>query len=653
MFGLYAYAMRNREAMRNALCGFTLDSIGMADIAGEKETFDFLHNPYVHPSWAHGLAYRMIAAAAERLKVGHAYLIGSPSNDDIIQDPLFGPAWCLLYGTIMVKSGVYHSNADTVGNLSAERMKELAALAGAFAASAADAGEDQAMTLARMASAYALTRAADRCRDAVAALPDSREALRERGLKLAAYRDMAVPAGVAAIQSAADLLPAPRRESFLSEVAPLAAAFRASAEGMVKAALGHLAALAGAPAARFVKVHPDRLEREAANAVVTRNVAGALGLGTLPPAARQEAARFAGYYSEEYWSFGGLRYFWFDGRRTVREAALAAWASSRSPHTETPGARNKALRDFVDLTAFLERHGCVRAERRPLAAPVTKDDIAAGLRRLGVESGDVVMVHSSLSQFGEVVGGPDAVIGALMDVITPRGVLAMPTFTNTAVGEADPPFDPATSVVYTGAVPEAFRSRPGVLRHGHPTHSIAAWGERAAEFLRCHDPYDTFDRRGPWGRLYDWDGKILCFGETMGANTYIHALEAWLLNYLDVAYARVLEGGVERQVRITNYPDGCRGGWYGKRRESEFFKRLNPQGVYRETRIGEAAALVARVRDFTGAMHRLFQEDPAILLHKTGCLPCAERRARLFGWAVPATTARAPRDERDQRSGIC
>jgi hypothetical protein len=59
------------------------------------------------------------------------------------------------------------------------------------------------------------------------------------------------------------------------------------------------------------------------------------------------------------------------------------------------------------------------------------------------------------------------------------------------------------------------------------------------------------------------------------------------------------------------------------------------------------------VRDFTGAMHRLFQEDPAILLHKTGCLPCAERRARLFGWAVPATTARAPRDERDQRSGIC
>jgi len=44
---------------------------------------------------------------------------------------------------------------------------------------------------------------------------------------------------------------------------------------------------------------------------------------------------------------------------------------------------------------------------------VSKEDIKAGLRKLGLKKGDIVGVHSSLSSFGYVEGGADAVIDSL------------------------------------------------------------------------------------------------------------------------------------------------------------------------------------------------------------------------------------------------
>ncbi|NCQ27312.1 MAG: aminoglycoside N(3)-acetyltransferase, partial [Armatimonadetes bacterium] len=46
-------------------------------------------------------------------------------------------------------------------------------------------------------------------------------------------------------------------------------------------------------------------------------------------------------------------------------------------------------------------------------ASVTTAEIVEGLRRLGVERGMKLMVHSSLRSFGHVDGGAEAVIAAL------------------------------------------------------------------------------------------------------------------------------------------------------------------------------------------------------------------------------------------------
>ncbi len=50
--------------------------------------------------------------------------------------------------------------------------------------------------------------------------------------------------------------------------------------------------------------------------------------------------------------------------------------------------------------------------------PRTRLSLAADLRRLGLQSGAVVIVHSSLSSLGWVCGGQVAVVQALIDSVT-------------------------------------------------------------------------------------------------------------------------------------------------------------------------------------------------------------------------------------------
>ena len=85
--------------------------------------------------------------------------------------------------------------------------------------------------------------------------------------------------------------------------------------------------------------------------------------------------------------------------------------------------------------------------REPL---VTGDDIVRGVRQLGVKDGDLLQVHSSLSSFGYVEGGADAVVGALLEAVGSGGTVMVPTFNH---GGADI-YDPATTPSHNGAITE-------------------------------------------------------------------------------------------------------------------------------------------------------------------------------------------------------
>ena len=85
---------------------------------------------------------------------------------------------------------------------------------------------------------------------------------------------------------------------------------------------------------------------------------------------------------------------------------------------------------------------------------VTKDQIARDLRALGLENGDVVLMHSALSALGEVEGGADTVIDALLAVIGKEGTLAMPTMSSGVFRRESTPSN-------VGRITEVFRQRPG------------------------------------------------------------------------------------------------------------------------------------------------------------------------------------------------
>ena len=159
---------------------------------------------------------------------------------------------------------------------------------------------------------------------------------------------------------------------------------------------------------------------------------------------------------------------------------------------------------------------------------VTRGDIAAGLRELGLAAGDGVMVHSSLNCFGRVAGGAEAVIDALRDVLTESGVILMPSFNHGRIYKIDDPpgiFDPTTSYTVNGRIPKTFWRQQGVLRSWQPTHAFAAWGRRAREYTQYHHRALTCGPGSPLGMLYRDGGYGLLLGVRWNVNTFHHVVE--------------------------------------------------------------------------------------------------------------------------------
>ncbi|WP_439025633.1 aminoglycoside N(3)-acetyltransferase [Haloarchaeobius sp. DT45] len=176
--------------------------------------------------------------------------------------------------------------------------------------------------------------------------------------------------------------------------------------------------------------------------------------------------------------------------------------------------------------------------------PITVDRIATDLRDLGLAAGDTVIVHSSLSALGWVCGGPVAVVDAIQRVLTSDGTLVMPTHTGDysdpgswqhppvpdeweqEIRDTMPAYRPeVTPCRRLGAVPDTFRSYPGVVRSRHPIVSFAAWGAEAEAITADHSYDDPLGEQSPLARLYERDASVLMLGTDHGTNTSLHLAE--------------------------------------------------------------------------------------------------------------------------------
>jgi len=176
--------------------------------------------------------------------------------------------------------------------------------------------------------------------------------------------------------------------------------------------------------------------------------------------------------------------------------------------------------------------------------PVTIDSMVTDLDALGIETGQTLLVHGSLSSLGWVCGGASAVIDALQRVVGEDGTIVMPTHSPGNMDPSDmgnpsvpdswyatireqmPPYRPeVTPTQGMGAIAECFRSCPNVHRSDHPQVSFAAWGADTQFVTENHSFGYSLGEESPLARIYDLGGDVLLLGTSHATSTSLHLAE--------------------------------------------------------------------------------------------------------------------------------
>jgi aminoglycoside 3-N-acetyltransferase len=251
-------------------------------------------------------------------------------------------------------------------------------------------------------------------------------------------------------------------------------------------------------------------------------------------------------------------------------------------------------------------------------------DLANAFRAAGLTPERPVIVHTSLSSFGdEIRGGPETVIGALLSAS--GGVMA-PTFTYKAMltPETGPENNAVTYGVdkdrnrmaefftpemradsLMGILPEVLRNRPEAVRSSHPLLSFCGIGlDAALSQQTLSSPF------APLHVLAEQDGLVLLLGVDQRVNTSIHAAEALAGRRQFVRWALTPSGVSE----CPGFP-GCSDGF---NQAAPFF-----QSFTRSCRLGEAAIQAIPILQIFETVMELLKKDPfQLLCTRADCERC-------------------------------
>jgi len=153
------------------------------------------------------------------------------------------------------------------------------------------------------------------------------------------------------------------------------------------------------------------------------------------------------------------------------------------------------------------------------------DHFTAQLHALGLQPGDVVLMHSSMKALGTKMP-PEAFLRAVIAALGQEGTLLLPALTYDNVTADQPLFSARTTVPCVGLLPRTFFRMEGVARSLHPTHSVCAFGRKAKELTSRHALDDTpVGPRSPFMLLPAHGGKLLFVGDVVRSCTFMHGVE--------------------------------------------------------------------------------------------------------------------------------
>lgn len=181
--------------------------------------------------------------------------------------------------------------------------------------------------------------------------------------------------------------------------------------------------------------------------------------------------------------------------------------------------------------------GAKKGHKTTVVKAVPKEQLINFLSVSGIQKGDILIVHSSMSKLRQFGLSPIEVIHMVEDAVGPNGTLVIPTMPayhekNVWPRFAEPPseeltYDVQRTTSWTGIITNLFLKEPGVIRSEFPYCSLAAKGPLAKEMFANELNDDlVFGPKSAWKFLSDHHAKVLFLGaDAYHSITEIHLCE--------------------------------------------------------------------------------------------------------------------------------
>jgi len=270
--------------------------------------------------------------------------------------------------------------------------------------------------------------------------------------------------------------------------------------------------------------------------------------------------------------------------------------------------------------------------------------IRNSLKNLKIDPAKPIIFHATLSSLGEVQGGPETVLGALLTV---SDIVMSPAFTygTMLIPETGPEnnglkygensdsnqtaefFNMDMPVDNTiGILAETLRQHP--KSDGRSTHPILSFtGINVSPALENQSVSDPL---APLEWLYQQNGYVVLIGTDHTANTSIHYAEKLAGLQQFTRWALTATGVME----CPGFP-GC----------SRGFDKAEPvlRDITREVRVGNARVRSLPIQRMVAKLVDILQENPlALLCEDHECLICNDVRKAISSHSVQASTDKKP-----------
>lgn len=250
-------------------------------------------------------------------------------------------------------------------------------------------------------------------------------------------------------------------------------------------------------------------------------------------------------------------------------------------------------------------------------------DISSALEDLGLNRSTPVLAHINTHAIGEVKGGLNTLMGALLGTVDN---VMMPSFTFSTL--IIPPGGPPDNLmeygsgrdsnlnasVFSNDLPsdfpnnessEALREYPGIYRSSHPVFSFIGLGLDVA--LISHPPEDPY---APLRGLRNLDGWVLLMGSSPSDNFSIHWAEQLTGRKQFIRWALTADGVRE----IPHFP-GCSDGFH----KLDYYL----QEELHQISVGDQKWKAMRLKTLINVASALIKDDAfALLCNEISCPRC-------------------------------